>query len=266
MHRRVECQECDKSWAELDPRFLPQFPTNVLDIFPFVTSVKGPAVDHFLLAHFSNLQTVGVSLGRYVKSMNEIYKYRYSIDWATYSDSLYEWDNQQKLDGVTTSEPQPFQPFASLGEYAGIELSRSVFKDCYLKFVRSKEKRMQKSFQSTWDDIVIADRTHQFSKRIHVMSKKGAPFEASYTVMSGNGKVGCQRITFGKSNLELRELLKDIKKVRSNAGVPEIKQFFSDGGKDVYEWTRLHKELEQGIRPYTPTHLMGFPLLNLADD
>jgi len=62
-HRRVRCKSCLKNFAEIDPRFLPQFPTIILERFKFTTTVRGYGIDLMMLYHFANLHPAGSCLG-----------------------------------------------------------------------------------------------------------------------------------------------------------------------------------------------------------
>jgi hypothetical protein len=263
-HRRVRCNspDCRKTFAEIDPRFLPQFPTVILDRFKFMTTIKGYGVDTMLLYHFANLHCTGTAPGRYVKSLNEMLKLKYHMDWATYMDSLTGFSQHQEALGLeATTILQPFKPFHSPGFYNGILLPRSLFTKCYLEFVKTKEPRLQASFQTCCDEGAVADHTHKYSRRIHLSGREGKPFEASYSVMAMKGKMNKSRMTSGKSNDEVEPIVKEYREVRLKAGFPELKSFCGDGGPDRAVWKKGFKELKTGIKPYTPTHMGGYPVI-----
>jgi len=88
-------------------------------------------------------------------------------------DSLAGSSQHEETYGLDTPILQPFKPFNSPGFYNGILLPRSLFKKCWLEFIKTKEPRMQAAFQTCCDNGAVADHTHKFSKEYTSMVVKG---------------------------------------------------------------------------------------------
>jgi hypothetical protein len=251
-HRRLRCtnSDCRKTFVEIDPRFLPQFPTVILDRFKFLTTIKGYGVDIMLLYHFANLHCTGTAPGRYVKSLNEMLKLKYHMDWATYMDSLSAFSQHQESFGLDATILQPFKPFHSPGFYNGILLPRSLFKKCWLVFASAKEPRLQAGFQMCIDEGIAADHCHKFPTRIHMNGRAGKSFEASYSAQAMNGQMNFSRMNSGKSNDEVESIVQEYREARLKAGFEELKTFCGDGGPDQAVWKKKSSEIETGIKPY----------------
>ena len=163
---------------------------SLLDRFKFLTTMKGHGVDIMLLCHFANLRCTGTAPGRYVKSINKMPVLKCHLDWATCMDSLAGFSQHQETCCLDARILQPFEPFGSLGFHNGILLPRSLFKKCWLEFIKTKEARVQAAFQICCDNGAVADHTHKHSKRVHFHGgrEEGSAFDASHTAMAMSGK------------------------------------------------------------------------------
>jgi len=93
LHHRIECQEkgCKKTFASIDPRFLSQLPTKIVERFPFVTTIGGPGIHQSMIFHFVHLLTKGIMYGTYAKSINELHNIRYACDTISYYDCAADY-------------------------------------------------------------------------------------------------------------------------------------------------------------------------------
>jgi hypothetical protein len=260
-HRRLRCRDCCKTFAEIDPRFLPQFPTDIVSRFKFMTTIEGCGVDTMMLYHFANLHCTGTSPGRYVKSLNELLSLKYHMEWANYMEGLVGFRQYEETWGCEAKILQPFKPFQSPGFYNGILLPRSLWRKCWLEFMQSKEPRLQASFQLRYSDGVSADHAEKFPQRIHISGREGKPFQTSYSGMETQGNVSISRINSGKSNDELKATVTGYRCGRDVGGAKELKAFCGDGGPDRQVWKDEFPDLQSGIKPCTPTHLGGYPVI-----
>jgi hypothetical protein len=122
-----------------------------------------------------------------------------------------------------------------------------------MRFMKTKEPRLQAGFQLTPDEGVTADHAHKSAKRTVLEKRTGNPFAASHATMSLAGKASTSRPTCGKSNSELEPLVRDFRKTRKRAGFEELKMFCGDGGQDRNVWKKAFPEPEAGIEPHAPT-------------
>jgi hypothetical protein len=90
LHQRLECCQCKKTFTTIDPAFLPQLPTRVVERFPFFTSKRGPGIHQSIIFHFISLVGKGIMYGSYVNSINEIHRIRYSMESISYYDAVAE--------------------------------------------------------------------------------------------------------------------------------------------------------------------------------
>ena len=90
LHHRMQCQksDCKKTFASIDPRFLSQLPTRVVERFPFITTIGGAGIHQAMIFNFVNLMTKGLMYGTYTKSINELHNIRYAFDSIGYYDSI----------------------------------------------------------------------------------------------------------------------------------------------------------------------------------
>ena len=251
LHRRLKCTCCKRTFAEIDPRFISQLPTTIVEMFPFLTTVRGPGLSQMVLYHFMELATKGVSFGMYASSVNHIRRLQHSIMHCNYLDRLSVWNNtRSELD---TGIAQPFAPFFSLGEYNGIELKPRLLKTIFFRTMRILEPYIQTSFQVAVDDGASGDHTFKYASGIKAPGKSpGQIFYASYTVTSLQGLININRLTYTKSNAEIDPVIKLYRDVRLNVGQEKLKRYESDGGMDKSLWTKYFPELNEDVRPYVP--------------
>ena len=57
LHGRLKCTRCDKNFTEIHPRFISMLPTNIAEMFPFISSTKGPGTHSAMMAQFLSLCT-----------------------------------------------------------------------------------------------------------------------------------------------------------------------------------------------------------------
>ena len=51
LHNRLKCKDCGGSFASIDPDFLSQLPTRIVERFPFVTRKVGPGIHQYLVCN-----------------------------------------------------------------------------------------------------------------------------------------------------------------------------------------------------------------------
>jgi hypothetical protein len=245
LHGRLMCNACKKSFTEIDPLFLKDLPTNILERFPFISSRKGPGIHCEMMIQFISQCTDGNLFGRYTKSINEMQRYRYDISRVGFLDEVYN-KFTNGLDRAFGIQPLFYPVFKSPGHFNGIVLTAGMMKRFFLQFMRSREEYLQNSFQYCSDEGASADHSHKFSKKL-TCGKRGI-FDATYSIMSLSGQVSSLRLTFGKSNDEIEPVLEDLKKTRLNVGVPLLKRFETDNVKgDGGLWCKVFPELKQGL-------------------
>ena len=88
LHQRLQCCECKKSFTTIDPNFLSQLPTRVVERFPFFCTRRGPGIHNSLIFHFISLIGKGIMYGSYVDSINELHKIRYAMESISYYDTI----------------------------------------------------------------------------------------------------------------------------------------------------------------------------------
>jgi hypothetical protein len=85
-------------------------------------------------------------------------------------------------------------------------------------FMNREEEYMQTSFQTTGDEGMMRDDSHQFCRGIKFEGRKGKVFTCSTTVLANSGLVSNCRIRFTKSHQEIREVFQQLRLVRENDG------------------------------------------------
>jgi len=89
-HQRLICNCCKKTFTTINPAFMSQIPTRVVERFPFFTTRRGAGIHEALVFQFISLVGTGVIFGSYVKSINELQQIKYAQDQVNYYDSIAE--------------------------------------------------------------------------------------------------------------------------------------------------------------------------------
>ena len=63
LHHRILCQQCKRTCASIDPRFLANIPTRVAERFPFIPTVSGPGIHVSMIHQVKSLLKKGVMYG-----------------------------------------------------------------------------------------------------------------------------------------------------------------------------------------------------------
>ena len=103
LHHTVLCKCCGKRRSTIDSKFISQFPTVVVQRFPFVAPIRGPGVHVSMIHQFCSLTTKQVMFGTYSDTINELLKIKYYEDMAAY----YELAVEEKRGGdrMMASDP-----------------------------------------------------------------------------------------------------------------------------------------------------------------
>jgi hypothetical protein len=271
-HRRVRCagkEGCRAQFAEIDPRFLSQLPTPVVEDLPFLTTTGGHAMNEMMVYHFMNLVTKGIMFATYTGSFNELYHLKHSKAHASYLDSAFDYQSSAKqYQEVDLMPPKPFAPFKSPGEYNGAKMSKRLLKALFYRVMELLEPYLQKSFQMRVDDGAVADHTFKYSNGIAAAGiLSGKIFSASYTIMSLYGFINGNRPTYTKSNAEIKPFIEQYRQVRINSGKPRLMRYEGDGGGDNRLWSSIFKEdLSMGVTPFRPRTVNGMVRATIKDD
>ena len=122
-HRRVRCGKksggCGRTVAEIDPRFLAQVDTRITETFPFLTTVRGPAVHELLLNAYLELVTSSVALGTFVNMYNSLKKLEYWKTTSSYYNHAASWV-ESRMETTNSRTPWAFPVFDSNGHYNGL--------------------------------------------------------------------------------------------------------------------------------------------------
>jgi len=180
-HRRCRCQKCNKTFAEIDPRFLAQLPTRVAERFPFVTTASGPGLHESMVFSFANLFTKRIMFGPYADMTNELHSVGYDKTRCGYYDACYDYQQHGLHVDEDSYIAKPFAEFISPGYYGGIRLTRALLKVVFAGFMKIHEPYMQVSFQMMVDKGMAMDHTHKFSNSIYIEGHPGRVFTASLT-------------------------------------------------------------------------------------
>jgi hypothetical protein len=267
-HRRILCDRCKKSTAEIDSRIMSQLPTRVAARFEFVTTVNGPGIHESLLYAFVNLMTKAVFFGTFAKMVNEIYAAKYTRDHVSHIETMVE---RAKLRGISVFDPNNLEMFSpyhnDTGGYCLPRMTKAVLKSAFESFMRSEENYMQTSFQTTSDEGIMRDDSHKFTRCVKLEGRKGKVLNCSTTVLSNRGLINNVRLRFTKSHAEIRQVFEQLRLVRENDGVFELLRFITDNpAADTNEMERLFPSLRKNVVPYRPT-VNNFPRasINLED-
>ena len=167
LHHRIQCKDCKKTFSTIDPKFLAQLPTRILERFPFMTGKKGPGIHQSLVFHFISLIGKGIMYGTYANSINELHRIRYSMETISYYDTIAE--KKDLADNIEFDFiPKVFSNFDSAGEYGGIKLTAKLLRRFTFNYILSREKYFQASFQMVYDEGNASDHTHKLSKVIQI--------------------------------------------------------------------------------------------------
>ena len=255
-HRRIICEPkkggCGQTIAEIDPRFLSKMDTRINEQFPFVTTVRGPAVHESLLNAYLELAFKSVPMGTFVSMFNAMKKLEYYKTTRSYYRHAVGWI-RSRIDVLGARLPMAFPDFHSQ-EYNGFTLPLSLFKFVTMRAIEQLEPYLQKSFQAWLDKGASADHSFKYPKLIKNSIHGGKLFGAAYIILSQKGMITSNFPTMTKSNLELEPALRQDKEARKkNSITPELKRLELDGGTDRYAWEKVHgDDLESEIEAYIP--------------
>ncbi len=277
-HRRVRCASgdskggCGRTFAEIDPRFLEQLPTGVVEQLDFCTTSGGPGMHQQMLYHFTSLHVKGIGFETYASSFNELYRLKYSMQFASYLDAASDYIEanagiSSTLKGVPYV-PTPFHPFVSPGDYNGAEITTALVTVLSKRFMETKEKYIQQSFQMCSDEHATTDHTFKYANGIKAAhGRPGRLFGCSYTIGAKSGKVSASRMAYTKSNDEIEPVVVGYKQCRENAGSGPLLRYEGDGGGDGKLIERLfQQELKQGMSPHVPPTIDGCPTAKLSSE
>lgn len=263
LHRRVQCK-CRKTFAEIDPRFLNQLPTEIVDRFPFMTTSSGFGMHRMIMYQFLSFATKGIFVGAFTDSYNEILRLQHSYQHVSFLDTLHD-RKKQSVQQAATTMPQTFHAFSSPGEFNGILLPKGLVRTLFFRMMRVMDPYMQKSFQTVVDEGASSDHTFKYGDSIYDFQRSGKIYTASWTMMTLNGKVALSRLVYTKGNDEIRSVCQEHKQVRLTAGVPKLKRFESDGGGDRALVVECFPELAEGTVPFRAKKVDGLPCARIAD-
>ena len=254
-HRRVICDQskggCGKTIAEIDPRFLSRMDTRIVEQFPFITTVRGPAVHESLLHAYLELVFKSVPMGTFVSMYNSMKKLEYFKTTQSYYRHAVGWV-RSRVDIPGARLPMAFPDFQSQ-KYNGFTLPLSLFKFITVRAIKQLEPYLQKTFQAWLDEGTSADHSFKYPKLIKNSIHGGKLFGAAYIILSQKGMITSNFLTMTKSNLELEPALRQDKEAREKNGVTVLKRLELDGGTDRYAWEKVHgKDLESDIEEYIP--------------
>jgi len=256
LHRRLKCKECNGTFAEIDPRFLAQLPTPVVEAFPFITSSKGPGIHQVLLLQFNYLATKGIMYGTYTNMVNELKRFGHSAIHARYLNILENRVDQAQHSQLQTIVPEVFPPYQSSGEYHGMDLEPRILKKHFIQRQEVDEDYHQRSFQTASDIAGSSDLTYKTAKKVSASGRKGQVFEASLTKDALNGKMEISQFMHTETNEEIEPLIYKYKEVRINAGQTQYLRHECDEGGDRHLWSKVFEELK-AITPYKPSRVNG---------
>jgi hypothetical protein len=129
-HRRLKCNNCGRTFAEIDPRFLPQFPTPVVERFPFLKVSRGLGMHQDLLFQFMHLATKGILFGTFCSMVNELKRLKYGMTSCSFYDALSA-RLAVNTGGMAIIHAELFPEYQSSGHYHGIDLSPRLIKHCF---------------------------------------------------------------------------------------------------------------------------------------
>jgi hypothetical protein len=257
LHRRYVCTDCKCTFAEIDPRFLKQLPTPVVERFPFLSSRHGPGLHESMLYQFLHLATKGILFGTYVNMVNEQKRLQHSQAHVSFLDTLHHRRSGDR-GHFDQLQPELFAAYYSPGDYHGIDLTTAVLKRYFYRFLEGgQEGYMQNSFQLTMDEGGSADLTYKTARKVFAPGRAGKLYKASLSKLALRGKLEVSRFTFTQGNEEIELLVKDYRKVRINAGHPQLLRHEGDEGGDKVLWARVFEELSQTVRKYKPPTIDG---------
>ena len=243
LHRRLKCKHCKATVAEIDPRFLAQLPTTVVEAFPFITSRKGAGIHQALLLQFTHLATKGILYGTFSNMVNELKRFGHSLTHVRFLDILQ--DRREKAAAAQqTILPEMFPAYQSSGEYHGIDLEPRVLKKHFFRRMDADETYYQTSCQLNSDEGGSADLTFKTAKKVAAAGRKGKIFEASLTKTALSGKIEISRFMHTETNEEIEPLIRKYREVRINAGQTEYRRHESDEGGDRHLWSKVFEELK----------------------
>ena len=115
----------------------------------------------------------------------------------------------------------------------------------------------QRSILFTADESVEFDRSHKYSKTVHVSSGhfgKIRPFFASATGVGRSGKINFNLLTFGKANSELDCLFDVWQQCRKEIGVLRLIRWGTDSVDGDREMVFRHfPEIKLDVEPFRPS-------------
>eukprot|EP00978_Attheya_sp_CCMP212_P038275 scaffold188117_cov52-Attheya_sp.AAC.1 len=123
--------------------------------------------------------------------------------------------------------------------------------------MKAKENYMQKSFQLQSDAALFTDHTHTFPKAIRASGRPGKIFSAGYTGVGLEGAIDFERLTFTKSNAEVKQFIGEYKEGRDNADAGRLRMHhgsdnLAGDGSLFTNPNTFGDDLNQNVVPFHP--------------
>jgi hypothetical protein len=80
--------------VEINPLVLSQLPTQIVELFPFMTTQWGPGMHEKMVYQFIHFATKGVMFGTYTNSLNELKRLRYAQQHVSFLDQVSTWPKE----------------------------------------------------------------------------------------------------------------------------------------------------------------------------
>jgi hypothetical protein len=159
--RRFICKSCKRTFACIDPQFMSQLPSRVVERFRFIPTIGGPGMSEAMVYLLSNLVCNQVMFGTFCCMINELHQVCYSKSKLSYLDTVAEL---RKSSVVDIGVPPLFNEFVSPGEFGGIRLTRNLVKAVFFNFMLKHEPYMQATFQTCIDNGLTVDQSFKLSR------------------------------------------------------------------------------------------------------
>ena len=245
LHRRLICQHCQKTTAEIDPRFLKHIPTHVVETLPFLTTPGGPGMHVSMLNEFSYLTSKSILFGTYVGMVNEKLALREHTLHVSYMETLA---NASQI-GFCPDASAVFDPRHLSGNR--LRLTKRLLKVLFEARAESLERHLQQRFQLCSDNGCSTDHTFKFANVISLPGRRGKVFGASNTITSLSGLICASRMVFTKSHSEIKPVLEQWRKTREEIGIKKLDRLETDNPQaDRLLWQSVFPSLKDGVVPW----------------
>eukprot|EP00978_Attheya_sp_CCMP212_P038274 scaffold188116_cov35-Attheya_sp.AAC.1 len=257
MYDRILCKSCKRYTSTIDPRFLAKLPTIVTERLPFITTATGPGIHVDMIFMLNSLKTKQIIEGSFASMINEVHRIRYDRSRVGYFDRM-EHTAKQDTSGFYDQQmiPPMYSPYNQPGHFGGIKLTKAALKAASNSYMKAKENYMQNSFQLQSDAALFTDHTHKFPKAIRASGRPGKIFSAGYTGVGLEGAINFERLTFTKSNAELKQFIGEYKEGRDNADAGRLRMHGSDNlagdGSLFTNPNTFGDDLNQNVVPFQP--------------